>query len=601
MLSNEPVFPIKTATLDQSEQDYIFNQQIKLAYKQFHICSLSSIGGIAIMPILLWNQVPQLNLFLWIGLTVFGLLIPPHILIHRYKTIGKRSQDQKYWAKWLIGIALLGSSAWGTQGFLLYTAHSTVHLFVVLLFITSGAFVSTIVATSYPPLFWAKITPIIVPFAVYSLFQNDSMQIVLGIGVLFFYGGALAIIYNNLHKNIMESLALRLEKSHLIKQLKLKNKIAEKASEDKSRFLAAASHDLRQPLHAQMLLVNELKEEAPESAALTKLEASMNAMNGLFNELLDISKLDAKVVTPKITGFSVNDLLDELAADFSVLAQKKNLEFRLRHCNIFIHSDRHLLSRILRNLTANAIKYTSCGSVLLSCRKRGNQAVFQVWDTGPGIPNNQSQLIFDEFYQLNNPERDRNKGLGLGLAIAHRLSQLLDHKLHLRSRVNKGSVFSVSCPISDNKEAANEIVAAATDLSQLNVLLVEDDELILTSTRELLLKWQCNLFAAGSIQGALNHVGSLINSGLNLIIADYRLKNNTTGMQVIDNLERILKKKIPAIIVTGDTSPEILKEICDSKRHLLHKPVSPEKLKNFINEVMLLEQDTQTLEVLHHT
>ncbi|MDH5327585.1 MAG: hybrid sensor histidine kinase/response regulator [Gammaproteobacteria bacterium] len=596
MLTNEAVVPIQSSQ-PPSDHELIYHEQVKLAYTQFHVCSLSSISGLIIIPLLLWNHVPHFNLFLWLGLTVFGLLIPPHILIYKYKKADEETRKKKYWGQWLVGIALLGSTAWGTQGVLLYTPESTVHLFVVLVFLSSGAAISTIVATPYPALFWTKTLPILAPFSIYALFQDDLIQIVLGTGMLFFYGGTLAVMYSNLHRNVLDSLKLRLENTHLVKQLQIKNQIAEKASDDKSRFLAAASHDLRQPLHAQALLLHELKDQLPEAdniQALIKLEASMNAMNGLFNELLDISKLDAGVVTPRYTHVSVADMFAELKTDFAVLAKEKSLQLRVRSCDCYVHSDYQLLSRILRNLISNAIKYTSSGGVLLSCRKQNSRLLFQVWDTGPGIPSEQRQLIFDEFYQLHNPERDRNKGLGLGLAIAHRLSTLLQHPLRVHSRVDQGSVFTICCPIAPNvlNIRTQPPVRSNEDLSLIKILLVEDDELILSSTRELLLKWQCKLFAAGSLQGAINHVGNLTGNGPKLIIADYRLRNNTTGMQVVDKLERILKTRVPTIIVTGDTSPEILKEIHASKRYLLHKPVAPDTLRAFINEVLHLERES---------
>jgi signal transduction histidine kinase len=431
----------------------------------------------------------------------------------------------------------------------------------------------------------------------------------MGLGIPFLFGGTLVMIHRNLHGNLLESLQLRQEKSDLVEQLKVKNKTAEKASQDKSRFLAAASHDLRQPLHAQILLVNDLKEQLAQHPAIEtvqKLETSMNAMNGLFNELLDISKLDANVVKPHISTISVDEIFNELAADFAPLAADKNLKFRMRVCRqpspasgtvgALVRSDRYLLSRILRNLLSNAIRYTSIGGVLLSCRIRKDKILVQVWDTGAGIPNDQSESIFDEFYQLHNPERDHKNGLGLGLAIVARLAKLLQCKLTVSSQVQKGSVFSIEVPRAnelDNPFLPSESTTAYTDFSGIKVLLVEDNDLILSTMRALLLKWGCHVIAANSFQTAMNHIGSLVN-GIDLIIADYRLQNNATGMQVIDKLEAMLRTKVPSVIITGDTSPEILQEIHHSDRHLLHKPVAPEQLRSFIAK-LIAQQKTAAL------
>jgi CheY-like chemotaxis protein len=258
----------------------------------------------------------------------------------------------------------------------------------------------------------------------------------------------------------------------------------------------------------------------------------------------------------------------------------------------------------LRNLVSNAIRYTHKGGILIGCRRRNSNVLIQVWDTGAGIPANEKEHIFSEFYQLHNPERDRNKGLGLGLAIVARLADLLNHKIHIHSLVNKGSVFSVEVPMVTGMAtgmakgmAMGAITGAAAtksidtysqDISGLNVLLVDDNELILTTMRDLFDKWGCNVFAASSLDTALSHVGSLINR-LDLIIADYRLRNNTTGIQVIDKLESVFNRKIPSIIVTGDTSPQILQNILQSGRYVLHKPVAPQKLRQYVHEVLSCE------------
>jgi signal transduction histidine kinase/ActR/RegA family two-component response regulator len=462
-------------------------------------------------------------------------------------------------------------------------------------FISVGAAVATIIGASYQPVFWAKFLPNILPFSIFVLFQNDAMHTLMGLGIPFFYGTALLVLYRNLHKHLLESLRLRLEKNHLIEQLRHKKQAAEKANAEKSRFLAAASHDLRQPLHAQMLLADELKSHANNEQCahiVHKLETSMKAMNGLFNELLDISKLDACAITPNITEFPVSNIFQELELDFAPLANNNNLRFRIHSSELSIRSDQNLLSRILRNLAANAIRYTDKGGILIGCRRRNNNVLIQVWDTGTGIPHHEQEHIFGEFYQLHNPERDRNKGLGLGLAIVARLAELLKHKIHIKSDLAKGSVFSVEVPLatgSGERPVVNQAVTIQNlDMTGLNVLLVEDDELILATMRDLLGKWGCNVFAASSLDSAMSHLGSLINR-LDLIIADYRLRNNTTGIQVIDKLESALNRKIPAVIVTGDTSPQILQTILQTGRYVLHKPVSPQKLREFVNEVLSSE------------
>ena len=593
MLTNQSVLLNEAKPVEKpTEKEYLYHEQIKLGYEQLHVASLISISGYLTLPVLLWNQVSHFNIFFWLGACIIFVLITPYILLRRYNRADDQTRKKQYWSVWLLGVAFVSSCFWGSLGILLYPPNSLVYQIVLMFFVSVGASVATLIGASYQPLFWAKFIPNILPFSVFVLLQGDAMHTLMGLVYPFFYGTALLVLYRNLHKHLTDSLKLRFEKNHLIEQLQIKNQVAEKASAEKSRFLAAASHDLRQPLHAQMLLVDELKSMVKtEQCARTvaKLESSMNAMNGLFNELLDISKLDACTIKPNITEFPVSDLLAELALDFTQLAKNNGLPFRIHPSSFIIRSDQALLSRILRNLVSNAIRYTPKGGVLVGCRRRKKSVLIQIWDTGLGIPNSEQKHIFDEFYQLNNPERDRNKGLGLGLAIVARLSNLLQHKIRIESKIKKGSVFSIEVPLASGRtvqpKTSKENEAAHLDITGLNVLLVEDDELILSTMRELFEKWGCNVCAASSLDNAMNHLGSLI-SRLDLIIADYRLREKTTGIQVIDKLESALNRKVPAIIVTGDTSPQILQEINQSGRYVLHKPVTPQKLRQFISEVL---------------
>jgi signal transduction histidine kinase/CheY-like chemotaxis protein len=589
------------------ENEYLYREQIKLAYEQLHVASFASITGYLLLPALLWNYVPHFNIILWLSLCVVFVSIAPHVLLGMYRRADEQSREKEYWSKWLVGTAFVGSCSWGSMGVLLYPPDSLVFQLVLMFAIGVGAALAAIIGASYQPVFWAKFVPNLLPFCIFALFQDEAIYTLIGLGIPLVYGTALLLLYRNLHKHFLESLRLRLEKNHLIEQLQHKKQAAEKANAEKSRFLAAASHDLRQPLHAQMLLVDELKSHAHNehcAQTLQKLEISMKTMNGLFSELLDISKLDACAITPNITEFPVSELFEELAMDFSHMAKSNHLQFRIHSSELKIRSDRNLLSRVLRNLVSNAIRYTDKGGILIGCRRRKSNVLIQVWDTGAGIPATEKEHIFHEFYQLHNPERDRNKGLGLGLAIVSKLADLLDHKIHIHSQVKKGSVFSVEVPVAIGMttgmttEMTTETIAAAAlikpiesqnrNISGLNVLLVDDNELILTTMRDLFIKWGCNVFAASSLDTALNHVGSLINR-LDLIVADFRLRNNTTGIQVIDKLELVLNRKIPSIIVTGDTSPQILQTILHSGRYVLHKPVAPQKLRQYVNEVLSRE------------
>jgi signal transduction histidine kinase len=244
------------------------------------------------------------------------------------------------------------------------------------------------------------------------------------------YGVTQTYFYQNIHKTLLEALRLKYENVDLVKMLTLQKERAEQANLAKSRFLAAASHDLRQPLHAQGLFLTELDyyvDHPRGRMILGGLESSVHAMARLFNALLDISKLDAGIVEPDVSSFRIDLLLQEIQQEFMPQAEELGINLQIVPSRAVVRSDQALLGSILRNFVSNALRYTHRGRVLLGCRRRGGDIEIQVWDTGIGIPSSQLKEIFQEFHQIGNPERDREKGLGLGLAIAKRTSQLLAH------------------------------------------------------------------------------------------------------------------------------------------------------------------------------
>jgi signal transduction histidine kinase/ActR/RegA family two-component response regulator len=373
--------------------------------------------------------------------------------------------------------------------------------------------------------------------------------------------------------------------------LAAKKNMAERANQAKSRFFAAASHDLRQPLHALSLFVAALKarNEQPETQDLIdNIEASAAAMELLFNALLDISRLDAGTIETRPVHFPLQKMLRDLDQQFSPLAEEKNLRLRFRPCNITLYSDPLLIERILANLIANAIRYTDDGGVLVACRRRGRMVRLSVIDTGRGIPPDQQDNVFHEFVQLHNPARDRSKGLGLGLAIVSRLGRLLGHRIDLRSRPDHGSMFSIDVPCGDAgliqpPAAANGAPGQIPD--DALVLLVDDESAILRGMAELFDNWNIDLVTAHSADEAvlwLDSIGRLPD----VIVSDYRLPDDTDGIEVITRLRQKFGRDIPAILVTGDTAPDTILRISQAAIPLLHKPLRPAKLRALLNHLI---------------
>jgi signal transduction histidine kinase/CheY-like chemotaxis protein len=390
------------------------------------------------------------------------------------------------------------------------------------------------------------------------------------------------------------SMAARLQESYsgLEGKVEERTRQLEDANQAKSRFVAAASHDLRQPLHALGLFVAQLhgKLRASERSQIVgRIEAALSAMNELFSALLDISKLDAGATTVNITVFPVAQLLAHAETTFAGAAREKKLTFRALPSDAWVKSDFILLQQIVFNLVQNALRYTRSGGVLVGCRKRGDQLRIEVWDSGVGIPPDQHDKIFGEFYRLGEPDRDRRAGLGLGLAIVDRLCRLLDHPIEVKSTVGKGSVFAVTVPLAPaDKRAIEASIVPRAQPSLVNdklVLVIDDDPLVLEGMSGIFRKWGCRVITADSDSKALKAAAEQ-DDVPDLIISDYHLANGRTGIETIEWLRREMSASIPAFLISGDTDPATLHEAKVKGFQLLHKPVNPMALRAMFSQAV---------------
>ncbi len=394
--------------------------------------------------------------------------------------------------------------------------------------------------------------------------------------------------------NQFNSMAARLRDSYATLERKVEERTRqlEAANLAKSRFLAAASHDLRQPLHALGLFIAQLRgrPRADERRRImTRVDAALSAMNELFNALLDVSRLDAGALTPDITAFPVADLLKRIETTFAGSAQEKGLSLRIVQSDAWVRSDFILLERILANLVSNAIRYTRTGGVLVGCRMRSGRLRIDVYDTGVGIPEGQQQQVFVEFCRLGEHERENRSGLGLGLAIVERLCRLLDYHIELASRVGRGSRFSVDVPVADaaaRKVARPAVATARLDVSSGKlVAVIDDDPLVLEGMGGLLRSWGCRVVTGAS--------DIEVRAGLaeydhppDVIISDYQLRNGLTGVEAIARLCETQTVPIPAFLMSGDTNPEPMREAQENGYVLLHKPVDPMALRATFTQVI---------------
>ena len=362
---------------------------------------------------------------------------------------------------------------------------------------------------------------------------------------------------------------------------------AERADHAKTRFLAAASHDLRQPVQSLLLFMGVLKErlaqEPAAAAALDSMDRSLDALRLLLDSLLDISRLDAGLIEPQPVAMPLAELLDRLAAEYGPRAAALGLRFRVVRSRATVVSDPTLLERILRNLIENALRYTRRGGVVVGGRPRNGRLRIEVCDTGIGIEPDKQAEIFEEFFQLGNPERDRGKGLGLGLAVVKRLSRLLGHGVEVRSWPGHGSVFSVELPLAEPRppDAAAPGRPAEGGEPHGLLLVVDDEALIRLGLKAMLESWGHTVVDAGSVGEAVRRMEERRRAP-DAILADYRLRDGETGIQAIRSIEEHFGVRPPAAMITGDTAPERLAEARASGIRMLHKPVVAVELRKAV-------------------
>ncbi|ABM37990.1 ATP-binding response regulator [Polaromonas naphthalenivorans] len=556
----------------------------------------SVIPTFVLLGLLFWVLSGDVNVMwlgLWCALTALSKLC---CWLHAKRQLSRGvSVDSVPRLVWmLIVLNALDGAIWGA---LPWVALDSAHLAGSVLVI---AVLTGVAANSMSLL--SPVLPVFVGFVIAEMIAGVSKLFLIGdpaysaLGIAgFLYFAIMMGQAINIARTARTSIDLRFENIELMDQLRKKTAIAEAARHEaeeanaaKSKFLAAASHDLRQPIHAQGLFLEVLGQSlltAHQREVLDCARSASLASSEMLNTLLDFSRIDAGVVRPHIQPFQLQTLLHKIENDLAPLADAKGMVYRSRETRATINSDATLVEMILRNLVSNAIRYTERGGVLITCRKRRHLALVEVWDTGIGIAFENQQDIFREFHQLGNPERDRRKGLGLGLAIADGLAKALGRDLSLSSRPGRGSVFRLALPLSHATVAPVEPVwkPDPAHLQGMHVLVVDDDEAVVLGMAQLLQGWGCRCDTAGSIADAL----ALARMHTpNVVISDYRLREQRTGAEAIAALRGMLGKQIPALMITGDTAPERLREAMASDVPLLHKPVAPDQLYRALGELM---------------
>jgi two-component system, sensor histidine kinase len=386
-------------------------------------------------------------------------------------------------------------------------------------------------------------------------------------------------------------LAVRFHNEDLVKQLRSQVDLAARANQEKTRFLASAAHDLRQPLHALGMFCATLDQRLNNTPERPLVRNMMNAIESLeesFGAMLDISRLDAGVVQTAPQTFPIRDVFRRLYQQFGGDAEARNLALRFRAMRRIVRTDPLLVERVLANLVQNALRYTRNGGVLLAARRNPRGVALEVWDTGVGIPADKIEMVFREFYQIDNPERDRGRGLGMGLAIVQRICNLLGHPLEVQSTVGKGSVFRVVVPTGD----ANSIDETAPEgdtlpprkLGSVTVLLIDDERAIREATRELLRPLHVDVIVAATIAEAVG-LAKESSATIDMILSDWRLRGQENGIEAVRAVRAVAGEATPAVLITGDTSTDLLKTAHENGLVVLHKPLQPRHLVRLVKHL----------------
>lgn len=564
--------------------DLVRAELLRIVYRHAKAAVLVNTVVAGVVTVEVWGSVPHATLLVWLtSVTLVTLGRGALWLAYRHRE--RPPSDSLFWGRALVAGTSLSAAVWGSASVLLLPwggIAEQLGVTVTVVGLTAGVAIS---AASYLPVIVAflaiSLTPYIVAFALAGTVFHGLVAVLIVI-----YTGGTAFVARGNAEMIRELITLRLA---VVQQ----RDAVTRASVAKSTFLAAASHDLRQPLHALTLFVGALDHRLKDGESrqiLGQVQGSLTAMRSLFDALLDVSRLDAGIVEPRVETFDLRPMLERLAAEYEPQAADKGLAWRCVSTSAVVRSDPVLLERILRNLLSNAVRYTNRGEVGLECTRQGPRLAITVADTGIGIPKERQQEVFLEFHQLDNPERDRTKGLGLGLAIVDRLARLLGHDLALDSEPGRGSRLTVHVPAGDPTDLRSAVATdsgAISDLAGLRVLVIDDDAAIREGMAHLLRTWQCIAVLASSEEEAVRAV--LDPDGPpDVLVADYRLWRGAVGTQVLERLWRQLGRRLPALLVTGDTAPERLREAGASGHALLHKPVPPARLRAFLRHARQL-------------
>ena len=519
----------------------------------------------------------------WVAFHLLQLLRYP--MLSAYHRDPLASERSEFWAHRHSRELLIYSSVWGLAPWLFMPADNE-SMTVLMMLIMMG--ISSAGVPAVAPR-WASVLSFVVPMMVGLItalaWRKDGEHLFLAGCCMLYLGTTLHFAYQQ-HRLLDRSLLMRFEKETLAEKLSEQMAVAQRASEEKNRFFAAANHDLRQPMHAIALFGAVLEKELqgrPEQTHATRLMRAVHALGASLDTMLDVSRLDAGVIVPNCQAVPLTPLFQALNQLFEARAEEKGLQLRLRASPLWVFTDAQLLQRLLANLLENAIKYTAEGGVLVVARARGDAVWIEIQDTGIGISPENMPYIFDEFYQVNNPGRDRTQGLGIGLAIVRRLSALLGHSIQVKSSLGRGTHFRIvinAVPPQELHPLLENDARQERRALPKRVLLVDDEADVADAMAALLGSYGVAIQAVRDEDEATAVFSQAAAQGtpFDALICDYRLAGGANGLEIGQGLRKRFAPELPMLLITGETAPKRLQWVRDSGVPVLFKPVVAETL-----------------------
>ncbi len=549
-------------------------------------CGQKYLAGMFLLPpvtfYVVWQHVPLSLSISWFVASYLVAFLR-YALIVKVRSIPLEHLDADYWGRLLTLSSLASGCLWGLAAVVFFVPDSLgvqLYIYLTVLAMTS---MTMILYAYWISAYYAFAIPSLAGVFASLVIEGSTEYYAFSVLTVLFAGVVLQVARNQqLLAN--ESLELRFKQTELLEELKLQKEAAEAANLSKSKFLAAASHDLRQPLHSIGLFTAALGNRSSgsaERALIENIDSAVLSLDSLLNSLLDISKLDAGVISPQFEHIDLDSVIQGLASEYEPQARAKGLSWKVNASSAVIYSDPSLLDTVLRNLISNAIRYTDKGSIAIHCQPEDEEVTLKVVDTGVGIPALSQKDIFQEFFQLSNPSRDSAKGVGLGLAIVERLARLLGIEINLVSEPDAGTEFALKLPPGDReriKQLNNAQQVAPHDGSGTLVMVIDNNPEVLVGMKALLKSWHYKVLCVANERKALRAV-SLIGRLPSVVLADYQLDDGVTGVEVLNSLSAQVGAPFDAIILTGDTSQKCILDAHKNHYKVLHKPVAPGKLR----------------------